>query len=174
MRSLTRIIGIVTVGVAAVLTGASATGAATTGAVSPPAAAPAAVDVQPSIVEDYSYPGADQILKDRGLNLISGDGHLMLVACGSTGLIEVRASNPSDPSSDPGHYCFTVTGPTGYLKLNLPNAYQVKGDNHAVQATITVKGATTTVPINKNSWTGIGLGSGGQDPATLLELKAAP
>ena len=134
--------------------------------------APAA-DGQPSLVEDFSYPGADKILADRGIKLISGDGHLTLVDCTNVaGLIEVHAANVGDHSSDPGHYCFKVNGPTGDLKLELTDAYQVKGDSHAVQATVSVDGQTSTVNVTKNGWTGIGVGAG-QDAATLLELKAS-
>jgi hypothetical protein len=129
-------------------------------------------DAQPSIVEDYGYPGSAQILAQRGITLIRGDGHIMLVPCDGLGLIEVRsASAPADKDPDPGHYCFKVTGTTGSLTLDIPNAYQVKGDNHAVTATITVKDETSTVAVDKNGWTGIGLGSG-PDPATLLKLDA--
>jgi hypothetical protein len=132
-------------------------------------------DVQPGLVEDFSYPGAQQILSDRGILLISGDGHLQLVRCGQAGWIEVRASTTADHDSDPGHYCFKATGPTAYLKLQLADAYQVKGDDHAVKATVSVKGQTSTVDVDRNGWTGIGFGApGGNDPAMLLELRATP
>lgn len=130
------------------------------------------INEPPSIVEDFSYPGAAQILAQRGITVISGDGHIMLVSCGASGLIEVRSSgNTADKDPDPGHYCFKVTGSTGTLALTIPNAYQVKGDSHAVTATVTVKNTTNTVPVATNTWTGIGLGSG-PDPATLLQLDA--
>lgn len=126
----------------------------------------------PTIVEDYTYPGAAQVLAQRGITIVSGDGHLTRVACGATDLIEVRSAGvPADLDADPGHYCFKVNGTRGSLTLTIPNAYQVKGDNHVVTATITVDSATSTVPITKNTWTGIGLGAG-PDPATLLELDA--
>lgn len=127
---------------------------------------------QPSIVEDFSYPGADKILADRGIKLTSGDGHLLLVDCTNVAsLIEVHASNVGDHGNDPGHYCFKVIGPSGDLKLQLTDAYQVKGDSHTVQATVSVDGKTNTVDVAKNGWTGIGVGAG-TDTATLLELKA--
>lgn len=127
---------------------------------------------QPSIVEDFSYPEAAQVLAQRGIAIVSGDGHMTLAQCGSIGLIEVRSTNATgDNDPDPGHFCFKVSGPTGSLTVNIPNAYQVKGDSHTVTATITVKNTTSTVSIDKNGWTGIGVGSG-PDPATLLELDA--
>ena len=86
------------------------------------------------LVEDYTYPGADAILANRGIKLISGDGHLVMVDCVNvTGLIEVHAFNAGDHSADPGHYCFQVLGMSGDLKLELTDAYQVKGDNKTVK-----------------------------------------
>ncbi|MFF1608322.1 hypothetical protein ACFVYA_11120 [Amycolatopsis sp. NPDC058278] len=132
-------------------------------------------DAPPGLVEDYSYPGADKILRDRGITLVSGDGHILLVDCaGHTGVIEVYSTNnPADHAADPGHYCFQVTGSTGDLKLSIPYAFQAKGDDqeaHNVQATVTIKGAPSTVNVDKHGWTGFGEGAG-QDPATLVELK---
>jgi V8-like Glu-specific endopeptidase len=124
------------------------------------------------VVEDYGYPGAAQVLADRGITLLKGDGHIAYVACSGPGLIEVRSTTvPGDHGADPYHYCFKIDGPVGDLTLNIPNAYQVKGDDHDVQATVTVKDKTSTVPVDKNGWTGVGVGAG-PDPATLLEIKA--
>ncbi|MEA5361255.1 hypothetical protein VA596_17045 [Amycolatopsis sp., V23-08] len=138
-------------------------------------AVPASDGDPPSIVEDYSYPGAAKILHDRGITLVSGDGHIMLVDCaGHTGVIEVYSDNsPGDHGTDPGHYCFQVSGPTGDLKLQIPYAFQAKGDDqdaHNVHATVTIKGAPSTVDVDTHGWTGFGEGAG-QDPATLVELK---
>lgn len=129
-------------------------------------------DPQPSLVEDYSYPGSAQVLAQRGITLIRGDGHITMVACGAPNLVEVRSSNvPADKDPDPGHYCFNVAGTSGSLTLDIPNAFQVKGDGHTVTATITVNDQTSTVAVTKNGWTGIGVGSG-PNPATLLKLEA--
>ncbi|MFD8494871.1 hypothetical protein [Amycolatopsis sp. NPDC059657] len=154
--------------VGAALTAAAAVVGASVSAIAAPAD-----DTQPSAVEDGAYPGADQILRDRGITLISGDGHLQLTTCGLPGLVEVHADANQDHDRDPGHFCFKVSGPTGYLKLQIADAYQVMGDDHSVQATVTVKGQTSTVNVAKHGWTGIGVGAG-PDPAMLVELKAAP
>lgn len=164
MRTRARFIAVAAAGASLAVAGSAFSVSAATGA------APAD-DVPPPIVEDYSYPGAAKIFQERALTLISGDGHILLTACGQAGLLEVHAYNSADHSPDPGHYCFKVTGPTGYLRLEVPFAYQVKGDNHTVQATIEINGQNSTVPIAKNSWTGIGEGAG-TDPSTLLELRA--
>jgi hypothetical protein len=167
MRTRARFIAVAAAGAALAVAGSAS-------AVSAAAGNAPADDAPPPIVEDYSYPGAAKILQDRAIKLISGDGHIVLVACGSqTGLLELHAYNSADHDRDPGHYCFKVSGPTGYLRLEVPNAYQLFGDNqHAVQATVEINGQTSTVPIAKTGWTGIGEGAG-TDPSTLLELRAA-
>ena len=160
----------------ALIAAAAAAGAAVlAGTVIANAASNAATDGPSSLVEDYSYPGADLVLRDRGITLVSGDGHITLVDCaGHTGVIEVYSTNsPGDHSSDPGHFCFQVSGPTGDLKLQIPYAFQAKGDDqdaHNVTAVVTVKGATNPVKVDKHGWTGFGEGTG-NDPATLVELK---
>ncbi|OXM61671.1 hypothetical protein [Amycolatopsis vastitatis] len=168
MRFRTTLLAATAVAGVSVISGTAAiTSAATAGT--------AADDTPPGLVEDYSYPGADKILRDRGITLVSGDGHLLLVSCaGHTGVIEVYSTNnAADHDADPGHYCFQVSGPTGYLKLSIPYAFQAKGDDqeaHNVKATVTIKGAPTTVNVSTHGWTGFGEGAG-QDPATLVELK---
>lgn len=160
----------IAVGVAAT---AAAVAAVSTFGVSSAREADVDDDAPPSIVEDYSYPGAAQILQDRALTLISGDGHIMLADCANTaGLLQVHAFNSADHSSDPGHYCFKVTGPSGYLRMEVPFAYQIRGDDHTVEATITINGQDSTVAVAKDKWTTIGEGAG-TDPATLVELRAS-
>ncbi|NUT53074.1 MAG: hypothetical protein HOV94_38165 [Saccharothrix sp.] len=63
-------------------------------AASPGAGAPAAdpAQGQVSLVEDCSYPGAEEIARRRDIRLVSGDGRITLVGCGGPGLIEVRRS----------------------------------------------------------------------------------
>ncbi|HEY3468041.1 MAG TPA: hypothetical protein VGL47_23135 [Amycolatopsis sp.] len=165
MRTRARFIAVAAAGAALAAVG-SAFG------VSSATTATTADDTPPPIVEDYSYPGAAKVFQDRALTLISGDGHITLTPCGQSGLLEVHAYNSADHSPDPGHYCFKVSGPTGYLRLEVPYAYQVKGDSHTVQATVEINGQNSTVPVAKNGWTGIGEGAG-TDPSTLLELRAS-
>ena len=163
MRTPARFIAVAAAGAALAVAGSAASASA---------AAPAD-DTPPPIVEDYTYPGAAKILQDRAIKLISGDGHITLVTCGPAGLLELHAYNSADHDRDPGHYCFKLSGPTGYLRLEVPNAYQLLGDNqHTVQATVEINGQTSTVPIAKTGWTGIGEGAG-TDPSTLLELRAS-
>ncbi|WP_146044285.1 hypothetical protein [Amycolatopsis sp. BJA-103] len=119
-----------------------------------------------SLVEDFAYPGADKLLADRGIALIKGDGHILLVDCspGGAGQVVLSSSAFADP------ICFKVTGAVGYLSMSIPEVYSIKGDDHAAIATVSVAGsAPRDTEIKKNLWTPINAGDG----ATLLELKTS-
>ncbi|MGW2253259.1 FG-GAP-like repeat-containing protein [Kitasatospora sp. NPDC001660] len=133
----------------------------------PAVTASAAEAVAPVVVDDYSYPGAAKILADHNITLKAGDGHIMLADCASgPGLVELysRAANPSQ-------VCFKITGRTGYLSLEIPQIYNIKGDDHAIKATLNTAGTVTSVDVNKNAWTPVGEG-GTNGSTTLLELNA--
>ncbi|MFF1872602.1 trypsin-like serine protease [Kitasatospora herbaricolor] len=121
-------------------------------------------------MESYAYPGAAQILQQQLVTLKSGDGNIQIVDCTSTGnLIEVF-SRILDPG--PVKVCFRVTGPTGYLALELPKVYNIKGDDHTVKATLKTDGSVSSFDVRKNYYTPVGEGSS-TDGTTLLELTAA-
>ncbi|MFF2040930.1 trypsin-like serine protease [Kitasatospora sp. NPDC058170] len=131
-----------------------------------PATATAAEAAPSAAVEDFAYPGAAKILAERNIVLKTGDGHIQLADCASgPGLLEVysRAASPS-------HICFRVTGPTGYLAVEVPKVYNLRGDDHTVKATLKTAGAVTSIDVKKNDWTPVGESTG--DATTLLELTA--
>ncbi|WP_414169402.1 hypothetical protein ACMATS_27300 [Streptoverticillium reticulum] len=140
-------------------------------------AGPAAAfaDTPPTGVEDFQYPQADKIFKERGIKLKTGDGHIVLATCGSRpGLIEVEARGMQD--RDPvGHgiFCFRVTGKTGYLSLELPSVYGVVGNDYDVNVNMQTSTETKSFPVDKNKWTAVGEPA---DPQrrdfTLLEIVA--
>ncbi|WP_329071753.1 hypothetical protein [Streptomyces sp. NBC_01429] len=118
-------------------------------------------------VEDYVYPGAEKIFAERGIRLKTGDGNILLVDCASaTGLVEVWAR---------GHdkFCFQVKGNTGYLAMELPQVYAVKGNDYKLQVDMEVAGKETSFDIAKNTWTPVGESADpeGRDH-TLLEIHA--
>ncbi|MBP2472232.1 hypothetical protein JOF53_001104 [Crossiella equi] len=128
-------------------------------------------DTPPPLEENYEYPGAARIFADRGIRLIKGDGRIEYAKCGTPGEIEVRSTNvPGDKDPDKHHYCFKVTGTSGWLTMNIPNAYQVNGAGRAGSAKVTVRNETKDVPLDRDGWTGVGVGAG-PDPAVLLELR---
>jgi hypothetical protein len=156
------------VGVAAVTVGATLFGAAA-GAVAgdPKKAVQAAADEPTSIVETFDYPGAEQISADRDILLKKGDGHLLLTDC-VTGadLIQVRSRN-RDP------FCFRLTAPTGWLTLELSDAFLVFSDSkHTTVADYTVDGVSDSTTVAPGGAEGIGEGSGTTGhPAVLLKLS---
>ncbi|MEU1822539.1 MULTISPECIES: hypothetical protein [Streptomyces] len=122
----------------------------------------------PSAVEDFSYPNAEKILKEKGLKLKSGDGHILLAECDSSpNLLKFIARDRED-------FCFKVTGKTGYLSLEVPSVGGVQ--SHDYQATVNMKVGEQkkSFDIPKNSWKGIGENA---DPAgrehTLIEIIAS-
>ncbi|MCO1577905.1 hypothetical protein M8C13_19305 [Crossiella sp. SN42] len=114
-------------------------------------------------MERYLYPGSDRIFAERGIRLISGDGHIVLTTCvpGGAGQVVVNSTKFADP------VCFQVTGATGSLTMSIPEVYSIKGDGHFGKATVTTGSAQTTTEIKKNSWTPIN----GGDGATLLKIE---
>ncbi|MCX5331912.1 hypothetical protein [Streptomyces sp. NBC_00140] len=127
----------------------------------------AADDLPPVAVEDFVYPGADEIYAERGIRLTTGDGNILLADCGPAGLIEVWAREFED------RFCFSVKGPAGRLAMELPAVYGIKSNGYTIEADMTVDGTETSYDIDPNSWAGVGEAD---DPAerehTLVELRA--
>ncbi|MEV6648672.1 hypothetical protein [Amycolatopsis sp. NPDC051371] len=142
-----------------------------------------AADEQPSAVESYSYPGADAILASDHVQLISGDGHILYKPCPvpeTAGLIIVRSTDRIG-SAGTGKVCFEVTGTVGHLVLKIPNVYAIRGDGssgsagHKLTAQLTTDtGAHTTVDVNPNGDTQVGIATTPPgDATTLLQLDAS-
>ncbi|OKI11667.1 hypothetical protein AMK13_03730 [Streptomyces sp. CB02056] len=148
----------------------SAAGAGTT-----TAGAVTADDTPPPAVEDFAYPEADRIFKERGIKLKSGDGHILLATCDSRpGLLEVNARGMS--TTDPvghGRFCFQVTGATGRLSLELPSVYGAKGNDYAVRVDMQTGTEAKSFDVQKNKWTPVGETADPQERVfTLLEITA--
>jgi len=135
-----------------------------------------------SLVETYTYPNADQILAEKRVKLISGDGHILLVDCstpaeGSLGLIKVRTT-----TSGLGVICFKAYGTTGLLNLEVPAVYEIHGDGltagagHNITAIITTaEGQQPPIAVSPTGSTGVGIGDPDSNvEATLLQLKVTP
>ncbi|SCL67643.1 hypothetical protein [Micromonospora chersina] len=138
-----------------------------------------------SIVEDFKYPGAAAILAEQNVELISGDGHIMLADCdtpvtGDVGLIKVWTTEPIGQTSA-GLICFKALASTGRLDLKVPGVYEIRGDGqtstsgHNGTATVTTDaGVKTTKDLDPNGSTQFGIGEGGEEPTTLLQLTVKP
>lgn len=185
VRVLRRTVATVAVAVAVFgtpLTASATVSTAAGGTPAEPTAAPmandqiarsaAAADTPPHTVEDFAYPGADQILAERGITLLAGDGSITLADCGPPGLIEIQ-------SSAQGRICFrAVDGrwgrfpSDGYLTMQIPDVYLIKGDDHTADATLTADNQTTVYPLERNAWTPVGEGADPENPpAVLLEIR---
>ncbi|MFB7352922.1 hypothetical protein [Streptomyces gardneri] len=100
-------------------------------------------------VEDFAYPNADRILAERNIVLKRGDGHIVLADCGATGLIEVW-------SREKEKICFKVSGSQGYLSLEIPAVFAVKGNSYSAQVDMTVGTEEHSYDVSKNAWTPVG------------------
>ncbi|MGI5450992.1 hypothetical protein ACQEVM_35510 [Streptomyces sp. CA-243310] len=104
----------------------------------------------PSAVEDFAYPDADRILREKNLVLKRGDGNITLAECGSApDLLTFIGRDRED-------FCFRVTGKSGYLSLEVPAVTGVKSKDQAALIDMTVDGETTSYTVPKNSWKGVG------------------
>ncbi|WP_344091208.1 trypsin-like serine protease, partial [Streptomyces stramineus] len=115
-------------------------------------------------IEDFSYPDADKIKEQKGITLKRGDGRITLAECGSAaGLMEVW-SRKNDKT------CFRINGASGYLALEIPAVFAVKGSaDHAADITLTAPdNKKQQVEIAKNEWTPVGESTDPQKQEHLL------
>ncbi|MBD0420695.1 hypothetical protein H0H10_16340 [Streptomyces sp. TRM S81-3] len=128
------------------------------------AAVPVAGEAPGYAVEDFNYPGADKI---QGFTLKRGDGHIVLATCGSaTGLLEVWSSEL------PERVCFRVTGDSGFLTLEMPAVFSIRGNDYTTQVDMTVDDTRTTYDIDKNIWNAVGESTDGRT-AALVEIRTS-
>ncbi|MEV7871333.1 hypothetical protein AB0P17_35725 [Streptomyces sp. NPDC088124] len=147
-RFLARTLGAAVVGALAWVALASGSGGATAGT---GAAATVADDAPGYAVEDFDYPGADEILEERGIVLKRGDGHITLADCGSgSGLLEIMARREA------ANICFRVVGNSGWLTMEIPAVYAVKGNDYDTEVDMTVGSEEKSFDIVKNTWTAVG------------------
>ncbi|WP_410609141.1 hypothetical protein [Amycolatopsis sp. lyj-109] len=168
-----------------VVTAVAAAGLATAGVWTASAASNSTQDdTPPSIVEDYSYPGAAAILAQYNVTLISGDGHIVFADCATPPVnnVSVMQVRSTENVGTNGLVCFSVLAPTGHLELRIPAVYEIRGDGrtsgagHKVKAEVTTDaGQHSTVDVNPSGSTQVGIGANPNNaPTTLLQLTAAP
>jgi len=119
-------------------------------------------------VEKYDYPGADKILAEKNIVLKRGDGHITLAACAAgTGQLEVWAH-------DKDKICFDVKGASGWLSLELPAVYGVRGNDYTTQVDMTVGTEEKSFDVAKNAWTAVGESADEQGREHMLvEIRSA-
>ncbi|KAB1155637.1 hypothetical protein ACLQ20_00300 [Micromonospora sp. DT46] len=133
-----------------------------------------------SIVEDFKYPNAAEILATQNVKLIRGDGHILLVDCatppvGDIGLLKVRTTDEQIGADGIGRVCFKVTSPSGWLELEVPGVYEIRGDGqrtgtgHEVTAELeSDEGEEITVDVDPDGSTQVGLGADPTASPTML------
>ncbi|MFE0098841.1 hypothetical protein [Streptomyces sp. NPDC059009] len=125
----------------------------------------------PSAVEDFAYPDAARLLKEKGITLKRGDGHIVLSDCADANIL-VRTTHTND---DGNKYCFKATGKKGYLSLEVPKVYSVDSEGPAFQATVTSEDGKKTVQVDKGGFQPVGTGDlspgASGKPAVLVELR---
>lgn len=123
----------------------------------------------PYAIEDFGYPGADKIQDELGIILKRGDGHITLADCVSEeGLLEVY-------SRTNGTICFRTTGKSGYLSLEIPSVYGVRGDSsYQADVTLTADDDQQTITVDPNEWKGVGESADPQGRIhTLVEISTS-
>ncbi|WP_433891323.1 hypothetical protein [Streptomyces sp. CA-111067] len=154
--------------VAVVVTYGGSSGAKSSPDSVPLAAAPAAGDSPGFAVEDYNYPGADAILAAQGITLKRGDGHIILADCAGSGeLLEIKSGQTA------GDICFSVIGSSGWLTMEIPDVFTIKGNDYTTQVDMTAGTEHRTYDITKNLWTGVGQGGGESDSYALVEIRTS-
>ncbi|WP_309144296.1 hypothetical protein [Streptomyces sp. BR123] len=119
-------------------------------------------------VGDFAYPNADKILAEGKIKLKSGNGHTLLAECtGAPELMEIF-------SHENAKACFRVTGDKGYLSLEIPAVFGVKGNNYAAQVAMSVGTEEKTFTVDKNARPAVGetADEQGRD-FTLLEIRTS-
>ncbi|MFB7126592.1 hypothetical protein [Kitasatospora sp. NPDC056273] len=125
---------------------------------------PADNSAAPPAVEDFAYPGAAAITK---VKLLRGDGHILLGECSKPNQIQVWTMAPGNPDNQ---ICFTVSGTTGSLTLELPQVFAIQtSGGHAVRAGLTDGTTQQTLDVPKDGFQPVGKGSNG-NATSLLEL----
>ena len=132
-----------------------------------------------SIVEDYTHPNADGILAQHGLKVFKGDGHIMFDSAKTydepectPGLLQVEKSLDVEPYGM--YYCFRTIGTKGFLTLEVPGTFGVRGGSEAITAIAQLPDGTTLPPyeVEPNERVAIEPGTGSEPPrAILVELR---
>ncbi|MCX4400051.1 hypothetical protein OG887_43890 (plasmid) [Streptomyces sp. NBC_00053] len=119
-------------------------------------------------IEDFAYPNADKILAEQKIKLKKGDGHILLATCDSEpGLLEVNSRVNEK-------VCFRISGASGYLSLELPAVFGVRGNDYDTQVDMVVGTEEKTYKVIKNGWTPVGETADPQGrDFMLLEIRAS-
>ncbi len=108
-------------------------------------------------VETYQHPGAGRIATEYNILLTEGDGNIVQDSCSSLEeqIIVESYTGDWDRTSWP-KICFTLTGETGWLSLEIPSSYAVRASrNHALTVTTRDDVKTDTVTVAADTYKNI-------------------
>ncbi len=142
----------------------------------------AAPEGQSLLVEDFAHPGAEAVLAEHGLRVFKGDGHISFVtsygydeglSC-EPGQLQVERMFDIEPYG--AFYCFETSGTSGYLTLEVPSTFLIRGGHQPVTATAEVPGeAPVTIQVPPGTSMPVAPGEGAELPqAILVELRFGP
>ncbi|MCF6474866.1 hypothetical protein FAF44_41800 [Nonomuraea sp. MG754425] len=145
-------------------------------------AAQTAADAPPPAVEDYTYPNADQVLTEHGLKVFRGDGRIVLDSSRTyeedgqcpVGQIQVEKALAEAPYGI--YYCFRTWGARGFLTLEVPGTFGLRGGDKPLQAKANLPdGESRTYEVDANEFVAVEPGTGTELPqAILVELRLPP
>lgn len=137
-------------------------------------------DSPPSLVEDFTHPGADQILAEHGLKVYKGDGNIWFSSSrlydspeGRCPLGEIQVEKALDVLPYGVWFCFQTRGAEGYLTLEVPATFGIRGGGVPLKATADLGAeGEQAFEIQPNEHVGIDPGHQGEKPeAILVELR---
>ncbi len=142
------------------------------------AAGAQAEEAPSSLVEDFAYPGAAAILAADDLKLFKGDGHILYDSKRTlddgqcpVGLIQVEKSTGGLPPFGL-YYCFSTIGTKGFLTLEIPGTFGVRGGTEDLVVKARVSGdpasETKEFEVEPNEPVAIDPGSGSDLPQSVL------
>lgn len=159
----------------------SAVGAATVAALFAGAAIASVDDVPTevnggSIVEDFNHPGAAEVLANYGLKLYKGNGSIVWTETRKLGeespcpVGVIQVNQLVGPNG--AYHCFKTVGGDGYLTLEIPGTFGIRGGVETIEATANLPEGPEQFTIPPNSSVPINPGSGSDHPeAVLVELR---
>ncbi|MFB6888710.1 hypothetical protein ACFCX4_05260 [Kitasatospora sp. NPDC056327] len=128
----------------------------------------------PVAVEDFQHPGAERLLTERRITLKQGDGHIRLKE-GAENNTQTACRGANDifveSRLDTNGYCFTVSGTTGYLAMELPSVYMLWTQDRSISARVVVAGQEKRVNASPNQVVNVGVSIPGEPQAALVELR---
>ncbi|MGN6425995.1 MAG: hypothetical protein ACTHMF_04175 [Leifsonia sp.] len=108
-------------------------------------------------VETFQHPGAGRIAMEYNILLTEGDGNIIQDSCNGVKeqIIVESYTGDWDRTSWP-KICFTLTGDTGWLRLEIPSSYAVRASkNHALTVTTRDDIKTDTVTVSADKYKNI-------------------